>query len=250
MNETKFVWHELTTVDPMAAKRFYPELFGWTARDQDMGPHGVYTLWMNGERGVGGMMAVDKGHGIPSQWIGYVKVPDVDLAAGKATKLGGKLMVPPSDIPEVGRFAMMHDPQGAAVAVMKVAGPDMPWEAPRVHEWCWDELNTTDPKGAMAFYGEVVGWKFHTEEMGNYGSYTLLMWGDEHQGGMQKARDGVPAWVFHVSVDDVDVWAKKVTTLGGKVLVPPMDTPFGRFAKVSDPTGAMFALWKSFPRNK
>lgn len=247
MNEAKFVWHELTTVDPQAAKAFYPGLFGWTFRDQEMGEAGTYTLWMAGERGVGGMMAIDKSHGFPSRWYGYVTVPDVDAASRRAASLGAKVLVPPTDIPEVGRFAMFQDPQGGVASVMKPAGPDMP-EEPHVRgEFCWDELHTTDPKAAGAFYGEIVGWKIKAEDRG--GPYHLLQWGEKDRGGMVKTRDGATRWLGYVKVDDVDALAKKAASLGGKVVVPPTDLPaLGRLARVVDPAGAELALWKAAPR--
>lgn len=246
MNEAKFVWHELNTVDPQAAKAFYPGLLGWKFRDEDMGPAGTYTLWLVGERGVGGMMAMDKGHGFPSRWSGYVAVPDVDEAVRRAAALGAKVWVPPADIAEVGRFAMLADPQGAPFYVMKPQGPDMP-EVPHVPgEFCWDELHTSDPKAAGAFYGEVVGWKIQAEDRG--GAYHLLRWGEKDLGGMVKTRDGAVRWLGYVKVDDVDGLAKRAVSLGGKVVVPPTDLPkLGRFATILDPTGAELALWKALP---
>ena len=246
MNEAKFVWHELTTVDPQAAKAFYPKLFGWTFRDQDMGAAGTYTLWTAGERGVGGMMAMDKSHGFPSRWYGYVTVPDVDAASRRAAALGANVMVPPTDIPEVGRFAMFADPQGAWIAVMKPLGPDMPEEAHLRGEFCWDELQAVDPKAAGAFYGELVGWKIQSEDRA--GAYHLLRWGEKDRGGMVKTRDGAVRWLGYVKVDDVDAVARTAVTLGGKVVVPPTDLPgLGRTATILDPVGAELALWKALP---
>lgn len=249
MSEATFVWHELTTVDPLAAKAFYPKLFGWTFRDQDMGPSGTYTLWMAGERGVGGMMAIDKSHGFPSQWYGYVSVPDVDAAARRAGQLGAQVMVPPTDIPQVGRFALFQDPHGAVLAVMKPEGPDMADEKQHAGEFCWDELHAVDPKAAAAFYGEIVGWKVRSQELGGaFGQYHVFQAGERDRAGMMHARDGKTAWLGYVAVDDVDAMAKKAEALGAKVVAKPADIPsMGRYAFVVDPTGARFALWKAFP---
>ena len=249
MNEAKFVWHELMTVDPKSAKEFYPKLFGWTFRDQEMGGHGSYTMWMAGDRAVGGMMAIDKSHGFPSAWYGYATVPAVDAAARRAPQQGAKVLVPPTDVPDIGRFAMLQDAQGAVVSAFKPMGPDMEEEAPRVGQFCWDELHTTDTKAACAFYGEVFGWKIQGEDMGGgFGMYHLLRWGEHERGGIVKSRDGVSRWYAYVLVDDVDALAKQAEKLGGKLVAPPMDIPMGRFAMVVDPAGAPFALWKSKPR--
>lgn len=250
MNEAKFVWHELMTVDPMAAKKFYPKLFGWTFRDQEMGGHtGVYTMWLSGDRGVGGMMAIDKGHGLAPAWNGYVEVPDVDAAARRATGCGGKILVPPTDIPDVGRFAMIQDTLGSVVNAFKYAGPDMPEESPTPGEFCWDELQTSDPRTAIAFYTEVMGWKIKSANMGGgFGEYHLLQWGEKERGGIVESRDGTSRWLSYVSVDNVDAMTRNAEQLGAKLLAKPMDMPMGRFAVLADPAGASFALWKSLPR--
>lgn len=115
-------WNELMTKDTAAAKKFYTSLFGWIAQDQDMGPMGTYTMFMNAGRPAGGMMQITPNMGpIPPNWVVYFAVDDVDARARKAESGGAKLMVPPRDIPGVGRFSVMTDPQGAAVAIITLA---------------------------------------------------------------------------------------------------------------------------------
>ena len=120
-------WNELDTRDPDAAKGFYTAVFGWEARDFDMGEGGSYVTWhRNGEeRGIGGMMDI-RGRvpdEIPANWLVYFAVDDTDATAAKARELGGTVAVEPTDIPDVGRFAVLTDPHGAAFAVIQNTNP-------------------------------------------------------------------------------------------------------------------------------
>ncbi len=113
-----FSWNELTTTDIDGAKAFYSELLGWTM--EDMPAEGMtYTMLKVGEQEVAGMMATPpEAAGMPSMWGSYVTVDDVDVQAGKVEKLGGKVLVPPRDIPNVGRFCVIQDPQGATLSLI------------------------------------------------------------------------------------------------------------------------------------
>ena len=115
-----FSWNELLTPDPAAAKAFYQGLFGWQLEDMDMGPGGAYTVvkTTDGEA-IGGVMATPpNAAGMPPTWGAYVTVADADATVAKAQALGASVVVPATDIPKVGRFAVFRDPQGAALAVI------------------------------------------------------------------------------------------------------------------------------------
>jgi predicted enzyme related to lactoylglutathione lyase len=117
-------WNELFTSDVDRAGKFYAATFGWTTTPVDMGPAGTYTLFGRaGEKNnVGGMMPLGpQMKGVPPHWLVYFAVTDVDASAKKAAELGGKVMSPPMDIPNVGRFAVVQDPQGAVLALYKGA---------------------------------------------------------------------------------------------------------------------------------
>ena len=106
------------TNDVAGAKAFYGELFGWEMHDEQM-PEFTYTMLKAGDRDVGGMMAIPaEAQGMPPAWGSYVTVDDVDKQAMLAEKLGGRIIVPPSDIPNVGRFAVISDPQGALLSMI------------------------------------------------------------------------------------------------------------------------------------
>lgn len=120
-----FTWNELATRDTKTARKFYEELFSWTSQDQDMGPAGSYTMFLNGDRMAGGMMAIGADWGpVPSHWAVYFAVSDCDAAVARATKDGAEVRIPPRDIPETGRFSVLMDPQGAAFCVIKLLNPE------------------------------------------------------------------------------------------------------------------------------
>ena len=113
-----FCWNELVTTDVEAAKAFYGKLFGWTTAPLMEG----YTLFNKdkGDRNAGGLMKTPQ-PGMPAQWLAYVCVDDVDATAAQVAALGGKIKMPPMDIPTVGRIAVLSDPQGAAIGIFRPA---------------------------------------------------------------------------------------------------------------------------------
>ncbi len=113
-----FGWSELLTRDTAAATKFYTGLFGWgTMVSTGMGS--PYTHWRVDGKDIGGMMAITDFMGpIPPHWMNYISVPNCDETVAKAASLGGKALFPPMDVPNVGRFAAIQDPQGAVLSVI------------------------------------------------------------------------------------------------------------------------------------
>jgi len=114
-----FCWHELLAVDPEAEGAFFRELFGWTSEAMDMGPMGTYHIFKRGEKMEAGALQKPEGQGGPSAWLPYIAVDDVDATAARVEGLGGKIFVPPTDIPDVGRFSVLADPTGASIALLQ-----------------------------------------------------------------------------------------------------------------------------------
>jgi len=106
------------TGDVEAAKKFYTALFGWETKEMDMGPAGTYTIFSSAGKDCGGMMKTPDEH-VPPTWLSYVTVENVDASTSKAESLGAKICVQPTDIPEMGRFSVITDPTGAAIALYK-----------------------------------------------------------------------------------------------------------------------------------
>ena len=247
----RFLWQELMTEDPAAAAVFYSKLLGWQAKDSGGDP--AYTEFHVGGRGVAGMMkmpAAATQMGAKPMWMPYIGVENVDDAVEDIEELGGKVHRPASDIPNVGRFAVLTDPQGAAFAVFKPSGEGMPAGSsgvPQAGEFSWMELATTDLDEAFEFYSKVFGWQaLHRHDMGPGGVY--LIFGSEgvQRGGMFRAgpeRGPTPNWLPYASVADADMSAKEIPGFGGRVLAGPMDVPDGgRIVHLSDPGGVLFAI--------
>lgn len=248
----RFVWYELLTTDPEAAQDFYPTVVGWDTEPWEPPDGGEpYVMWKTGERPIGGVMqlpddAVEQG-AVP-HWLPYVGTPDVDSTVERAKELGSRVYVEPLDIPTVGRFAVLADPQGAVFAVYT---PEMEAPAagpPQRGDISWHELVTTDWEAAFAFYHELFGWeKKDAMDMGEMGIYQMYGRRDGIPlGGMfNKSADmpGPAAWLIYAMVDDVNTATEQVKASGGQVLNGPMEVPGGDWvAQCMDPQGAAFAV--------
>lgn len=244
------VWRETMTTDLARTTAFYTELFGWKTKDADMGPMGIYRLFSAGEKQVAGSMQIGPDmKGVPSCWVQYISVTDVDAAAERVTANGGKILMGPADIPNVGRFVMITDPQGAAVALYKDKAADMPLTGPPgLGTFCWESLNTTDKQAACAFYTAVAGYK-----IGDYhGSLTLLI-DDTPMGAVADVGEtppGVPPhWLSHVVVANLAESRDRAQALGAELMMGEITIPeTGKIAIIKDPVGAVLSLFEAFPR--
>jgi predicted enzyme related to lactoylglutathione lyase len=246
-----FIWHDLMTTDLATSKHFYTKLFDWKAVTHEGGM--PYTeISTAAGRPQGGMMAEDPSKGIPSHWMGYVLVENVDKTTARAVELGGKTLMAPMDIPQVGRFAVLQDPQGATFAPFTYApghAEKAEEDGPPTHgRFCWDELSTSDPQKAAKFYGALFGWDVQGMDMGGGMTYWMATKDGAQVAGIMKTPKDAPhppMWLAYVAAD-VDAKAKLSQELGARVYVPPTDIPnVGRFAVLGDPTGATIALFRS-----
>jgi predicted enzyme related to lactoylglutathione lyase len=243
----RFVWHELMTTDTDAASDFYSHVVPWKTEDSGMPS---YTLWMSGKFRAGGLMAIpeDDPSATPPHWIIYIGTPDVDETVEAAEKLGGKILKAASDIPGVGRFAVLSDPQGAAFAVFTPAPASGDGASPggAVGDFTWHELATTDPDAAFDFYSRLFGWsKGAGHDMGEMGVYQLVSHGGQDVGGIYKARDNStpPSWLSYVRVADAAKAANAAKSAGGRILNGPMEVPGGSWiVSMLDPQGGAFAV--------
>ena len=246
----KFVWRELFTRDVAASKRFYSGLFGWTSEDRPMGPDWSYTLWRNGDKQIAGMMNLadlpGEGEHVPPHWAVYVSVEDVDATVAKAVAEGGTLLGDCHDIPGVGRFAVLQDPQGAHFNVFRSLTGDPEDGMPVTHEFCWETLATTDAAKAIEFYQKIIGWS--TEKMGDGQVFTRSAGGETVQlASIGPVPEGAPPhWMTFVAVESVSATVGKCRELGGKVLVDRTEIPdIGAFAILEDPSGAGISVFQS-----
>jgi predicted enzyme related to lactoylglutathione lyase len=238
----KFVWHDHTSSDVEAAKSFYTELFGWELETWT-GAGMNYPMIKAAGRSHGGFGEAQGG--APPHWLGHVLVEDVDDTVETVRSAGGNVIADPFDIPEIGRMAVIADPQGAALSAFQATSePDSP---PAEGVFVWDELLTTDVEGAKSFYHEVFGWTSQDTEMGEM-TYTMFKRaGDVNVAGCMPRPEGVqspPFWMVYIATNDVDATASRAEELGGKVMKEAFDVPeVGRIAVLLDPTGAAFGLF-------
>src|SRR5436853_3807776 len=156
----KFLWHELMTTEPAAAERFYGSVAGWTPKGWDDDPN--YKLWMAGGQPRGGLMAqrVEGGTGPKPQWFNYIGTTDVDETVRQAVELGGRVMRPAWDIPNIGRIAFLNDPQGAPFALLTPLPREgrLP-DTTDLGSFSWHELMSTNWQVAWEFYSKLFGWQ-------------------------------------------------------------------------------------------
>lgn len=241
-----FVWYELITSDREAAAAFYADVIGWTVEDAP-GPM-PYTLFKVGDRQVAGLMDIpEQAAGMTPKWFGYIGTQDVDAKAAEVADAGAVLQFGPLDIPGVGRFAMMDDPQGAQFNLFTGNGEAMeplPYMTPGTVGW--HELHTSDWEKAWAFYSAQFGWGQGAQmDMGPMGTYQMYRIGrDQDEGAMMNEPEWPgAAWLFYFAVKGATEAKERITAGGGTVLMGPHEVPGGMWIVLAkDPQGAMFAV--------
>jgi len=243
---------DLATSDQDAAKSFYSDLFGWTFEDLPMGESAVYSMASLQGRvtaAIAPQQPEQAAAGVPPHWQMYITVADVDVAAAKADEAGGSVHVPPFDVFDAGRMAVLTDPAGAFFMLWS---PINNIGAGLVNEpgaFTWSELVAEPNDKTAGFYEAVTGLQLISTPMpdgSNYDGFTLDGTAESMLGGVTPPQmPGIPAhWSIYFGAADVDAAAAKVTELGGTVFVEPFDIPVGRMAVVADPQGAMFNLFE------
>jgi uncharacterized protein len=250
-----FCWLELGTTDRVGARNFYSRLLGWSGEDMPMGPDMTYTIFRLGGKDMAGayqLMKQELEAHVPPHWMPYVRVESADTAAAKAVSLGAKQIVPPTDIPSVGRFALIQDPTGAPLAAFQPGRHRGIQGFGDVGAFCWADLNTTDSTKAGKFYSEWLGW---TVDGGKDG-YSHFINGAGHEnmvGGMpdkMHSPPGTPShWLSYFHVADCKATASKAAELGAKTMMPAdLMSGVGTIAVLADPQGAVFALYQPLAR--
>jgi uncharacterized protein len=249
----KFVWFEHVSNDAGRAQSFYADVLGWKARPfptKDAGYEMIFTGDTD-DTMIGGYTRPRRDQ--TPHWISYVSVDDVDATAKVATQNGGTLVEPPSDLPGVGRMARIADPQGAQICVFKNDSGDRA-DVPATHgQWLWNELHTTDPTAALAFYEKVLGFSQRAVDMGPNGSYFILSKGGVDRGGVtsQLPPGARPHWLPYIAVDDADAALARAKKAWATISIGPEDIPgIGRFGVFTDPTGVTLAIMKPAPMER
>lgn len=239
-------WVDLYTSDPDKCQEFYGQLFGWTAERSGEEYGGYITFFKDGRPVAGGMKNGGQS-GSPDVWSVYLATENAQATADAVAAKGGQVLVAPMQVGEMGSMTVLTDVGGAAIGA---------WQ-PGTHKGFgilgepgtpnWFELHTRDYDASVKFYQDVFGWDAHVMSDTPDFRYTTLGEGNSALAGIMDATaflpEGMPAnWQIYFGVEDADAALAKVADLGGSVIMPAEDTPFGRLAEAADPTGAVFKI--------
>ena len=251
-----YIWYELLTSDADAAQSFYNKVLGW--RFADSGQAGMdYRIIRAGPHSAGGVMGITPEmaeHGARPTWLGYIAVENVDNGVVDLEKRGGRVLMPAMDVPDVGRIAMVADPQGAPFYIMKPFGEGKSMafsdECSQFGHCAWNELSTPDQSAAWNFYGGMFGWKPDGElDMGPMGKYQFIRHGGVIGAMMPAVHADKPHWTQYFRVENIDAAQQAVESGGGKIINGPNEIPGGDFAmSCLDPQGALFGLVGARPQ--
>ena len=239
-------WVDLMTSDAERARAFYEGVLGWQALEANE-EFGGYFMFMNDGVPVAGAMANHSEGAIPDLWSIYLHVDDADATLSRVHELGGQVVVPAVQVGDLGTMAVITDPTGAGIGLWAplnfqgfgvVAEPGTP---------VWFELHTSEYDAALDYYRDVFDWS--TEEMSASPEfrYSVSKDGESSVAGVYDAsldlgEAGRSFWTVYFGVEDVDDALRSVRELGGSVVSPAQNTPYGRMATVADPTGTEFRV--------
>jgi predicted enzyme related to lactoylglutathione lyase len=243
-------WVDLFTSDTDKIRAFYGELFGWTSEEAGEEYGGYINFSKDGVR-VAGCMRNDGQSDTPDVWSIYLATDDAKATVDSAAANGGQVIVPAMDVGELGTMAVVTDAGQAAIGI---------WQ-PGLHKGfgvfgeagtpAWFELHTRDYDASVKFYRDVFKWDTHVTGDTPEFRYTTLGEGDGQLAGIMDATaflpEGVPAhWSIYFGAEDTDAALARIVDLGGAIVRPAEDTPYGRLAQAADPTGALFKLVAGF----
>jgi predicted enzyme related to lactoylglutathione lyase len=236
------IWNDLATPDPEGARAFYGKVLGWTFGIG--GPEtGFYAMCEAKGLPAAGIGGIPEGSPMPTAWSVYFGVENVEATLEAIQAAGGGVVAPPMDIMEFGRMAFCVDPDGAHFGL---------WQ-PKLHigrriqdevgAVCWCEVNSRNGEANGAFYAKVFG--LSTAKMEGM-EYWIMNHGETPVGGVLQMNeqwgDMPPCWSVYFAVENVEASLEVINGAGGKMLVPPFDTPYGRMSVVQDPFGAVFSI--------
>ncbi len=239
-------WIDLFTSDPDKSRAFYGELFGWKSEEPNA-EFGGYFNFTKDDRMIAGGMRNDGSSETIDVWTVYLAVENAEATTKATAAAGGTVDSPAMAVGDLGTMAILTDAGGAHLGIWQpglhrgfgiLAEPGAP---------AWFELHTRAYDASLAFYRDVFGWDLHTHSDSPEFRYSTLGEGDDALGGVMDAANFLPAsvssyWAVYFQADDTDTTLAKIVDLGGSIVEPAQDTPYGRVATAADATGAQFRL--------
>lgn len=243
----RFVWFEYVAGDQARAQAFFAELFEWKTQTMPAPglPGGAYTMIAAGEHMIGGYLDTPPGAPAHAHWLAHLQVERAAATAAAITVAGGTILEAPVAMGDMGTYAVVADPLGAAFALWQPAKPDDGGYKDAPGTFCWIELLTEDPDRSVAFYQAIGGFTDAPMEMPGLGTYHVLTAFEQARAGVMKApMPGVPqTWLPYVQVASTDDTVARAIRRGGTVQLPASDVPgVGRLAVLVDPLGAALGI--------
>ena len=240
-------WIDLTSSNIKTSRAFYSSLFGWTYETGDDETYGGYVMAYAKGAPVAGMMQNEPGSGQPDAWTTYLRVDDIHSTQNAAVAAGAQVLMPAMEVPEQGHMALFTDAGGAVVGAWQFGGHTGFQLAGEHGAPFWHELHTRAYEPSVKFYQDAFGWDTSVMSDTNDFRYTTLGSGYESRAGIMDASSYLPEsvpskWQIYFGVDDADAAVATAESLGSTVIHAPEDTPFGRMATLTDPTGAVFKI--------
>lgn len=239
-------WIDLMTSDTDQCRAFYGALLGWTAGEGSP-EFGGYFMFLSEGVPVAGAMPTPPGMEAPDAWGVYLAVANAAEAVQAVLDNGGTVSVEPMAIADLGVSVVTQDPAGARIGLWQAETFAGFGASGRPGAPSWFELLTPDYDKAVAYYRDALGWDAHVVSDAPEFRYTTLGKEEQSRAGIMDAAGflapgAAGEWVVYFGVEDVDRALTQVTALGGALVEPAMDTPYGRMATVTDPSGARFKL--------
>lgn len=240
-------WVDVTASDLGTARLFYEGLFGWS---MEVGPPetGGYINCSKNDRlaaGISPKMRPDE----PSAWTVYFSTTDLEGRSQRVADNGGQVLMGPMDVLDIGAMSVCTDPAGASFGLWRPGSHLGVGVVNEPSSLIWTEQLSHSPEACITFYRTVFDWEMHDWSFGGP-PYSSFVSDGRDIGGVGGYRDGeelADQWWVSLAVDDTDEAVDRVVKLGGSVILPPSDSPYGRRASVADPEGARFALLAAPP---
>lgn len=235
----KFVWFDLLTEDVQVEQNFYKELFGWRFSAAEGTPD--YTVIYSGDKPIGGMVPYKNKDTkvLESIWLSAMSVEDVNRAVSEVKARHGKVLDGPVDVKGRGRMAVIRDPEGAELILIRAAGGDPTDTDVRAGEFLWVDLFTRDAGKAKEFYGALVGYSAQSIKTKSGHSYNLLRRDGRAYAGIVELRfeDVEPNWLPYIKVDDLEATMRRAAELGGTLILR-----LEHVAVIEDPAGGVLGI--------
>jgi len=236
-------WIQLSTDDVDTAISFYGDLFGWSAGEPSE-EFGGYRMFLRDDEPIAGLVPTPGG--VASTWSVFLQTSDVARTLERAAASGGRVLIEPMRIADLGTMAEVADPAGAAIGAWQA--DTFPGFVTRAEDGApaWFETLSTSYDDTVAFYRDAFGWDTHVMSDTPEFRYTTLGLNEHARAGVMDASGFLgsepPRWQFYIQVADTDETLVRAVAIGGEILVAAEDTPYGRVATLEDPSGIRFSV--------